>query len=77
MNLMLMRYAYVFTLPAIYCSTYVEETDGNACVVYIRYGIFLISARSIQKWEFAKNLYRNLEYSGMDYIFLVLFYDAA
>jgi hypothetical protein len=29
---MLKRDAY--TSPAIYCSAYVDDTEGNACVVY-------------------------------------------
>jgi hypothetical protein len=28
-------YAYVFTLPAICCSVYVDSTDGNICVIYV------------------------------------------
>jgi hypothetical protein len=32
---MLMKYAHVFTLLAVYCYAYVDDTDGNACVVYV------------------------------------------
>jgi hypothetical protein len=32
---MLKRYAHVFTLPAVYCYTYVDDTNGNACIVYV------------------------------------------
>jgi hypothetical protein len=35
------------SLSAVYCYAYVDDTDGNACVVYVRYGIFFI-----QLWAF-------------------------
>jgi hypothetical protein len=61
---MLKRYTYVSTPLAIYCSAYVDDTGGKACVVYVWYGMFFISARSIQNSEFAKNSFENSVYSG-------------
>jgi hypothetical protein len=62
MNVMLKRYGNVFTLHAVYYYAYEDDTDGQACVVYVWY-IFFISARCIQNLEFAKNVW---VYSGMD-----------
>jgi hypothetical protein len=53
---MLKRHAYDFTLSTIYCYAYVDETDGNFCMVYV-WNIVFISARSIQNSEFADNAY--------------------
>jgi hypothetical protein len=52
---MLKRYVYVFTVRSVNCYDYVGVTDGNACVVYVWYGIIFISARSIQNSEFSQN----------------------
>jgi hypothetical protein len=52
---MLKTYAFVFTLPAVCCSAYVDDTDHNACVLCVWYGFTFISDRSIQNSEFAKN----------------------
>jgi hypothetical protein len=35
-----MKKRRVYVLPEVYCYPYMDNTDGNACVVYVWYGIF-------------------------------------
>jgi hypothetical protein len=59
---MLRRYAKVFTLPAVHCYAYVDNTEGKVCIVHVH---FFVSAKSIQNLQFAKNA---CVYPGRDHI---------
>jgi hypothetical protein len=66
---MLKWYAYVFTSPAVCYSTYLRNTDGNACVICVWYGVFLFQLGAFR----IKNFSRTCVYSGMVYDFPVLY----
>jgi hypothetical protein len=56
----MLRYAWVFTSPAVCCCACVDDTDGNTSVVYVWYAIlFIISVRRIRN---AKNARGNCVY---------------
>lgn len=61
-------YTQGFTSPAVFCVANVDS-DNNARVVYLWYGVFLIPARGIQKSEYEKKAY---VCSGLDYTFPAL-----
>jgi hypothetical protein len=46
---MLKRHVYVFTSPAICYFLYADDTDGNACVVYVRCSFFQLGGFRICK----------------------------
>jgi hypothetical protein len=49
-----------FTSPAIYWYAYVNDTDGNACVVYVRYGnmVYFFLCKNVVL-DFVHRLYFN------------------
>jgi hypothetical protein len=56
----------IFTMPAIYCYTYADNTYSKARIVYIRYGIFYIS-KNHTELKICKNACGNSTYSDTDY----------
>jgi hypothetical protein len=64
----MLKYTQVITSPAVFFVANVDS-DNNARVLYLWYGIFIIPARGIQKSEYEKKAY---VCSGLDYTFPAL-----